>query len=453
MLGKQWLNRYQSTEMRGTAIERSQNRQRKLDGIVAWYFDYVMESLPLMLQVALLLLGCALSRYLWEVNTTVAAVLIGFTSLGLLFYIFIVIAGTISENCPYQTPAARIFRHILTHYASITIFIGIVTNIAIKFSNSVRDSSCYFLFTQWWSDMEQPWYSMSNICEALFSPIFLLFIALPFDVYSLGRATLRLLIIVGKKTYHQLIVPFYRTAYRRFVGAFTPQTHGLGQQAIVLDLRCVSWVLKTSLDKLDHLSAFNHLWSMPELGKFDPILVVECFNGFNSSIGFSNGRVVVIPGLEYLAEVAVMSFYRTLCHLTAMDPTSNVLADLRRRYNKVFSPRTDFSGVQFWSTMELIHALASQPGNPKNIQWNKHQLPSVEHTPFARCMVEAAQVGLQRTQGRKVPRWILRFALDSLSRDPPSPIFVVTSSLAIIAIDLGCDVSTTITLYWRYVRL
>jgi hypothetical protein len=64
MLGKQWLNRYDTTDMRGTTIERSHNRQQKLDGIVAWYFNYVMESLPLMLQAALLLLGCALSRYL-----------------------------------------------------------------------------------------------------------------------------------------------------------------------------------------------------------------------------------------------------------------------------------------------------------------------------------------------------------------------------------------------------
>ena len=48
MLGKQWLNRYDSADMRGSATERGQNRQRKLDGIVAWYFNYVMESLPLM---------------------------------------------------------------------------------------------------------------------------------------------------------------------------------------------------------------------------------------------------------------------------------------------------------------------------------------------------------------------------------------------------------------------
>ena len=68
MLGKQWLNRYALTDMRGTAVERSQDRQRKLGGIIAWYFEHVMESLPLMLQFALLLLGCALSRYLWDIN-------------------------------------------------------------------------------------------------------------------------------------------------------------------------------------------------------------------------------------------------------------------------------------------------------------------------------------------------------------------------------------------------
>ena len=106
MLGKQWLNRYASTEMRGSAIERSQNRQPKLDGIVGWYFDHVMESLPLMLQVALLLLGCALSRYLWEISITIASVVIGVTSLGLLLYLSIVVAGAVWESCPYQTPGS-----------------------------------------------------------------------------------------------------------------------------------------------------------------------------------------------------------------------------------------------------------------------------------------------------------------------------------------------------------
>ena len=112
MLGKQWLNRYESVDMRSSAIDRSRDRQRKLDGIDNWYFNHVMESLPLMLQAALLLLGCALSRYLWETNTTVALVVLGVTSSGAFFYLSIVIAGATFVSCPYQTPGAHILRHI-----------------------------------------------------------------------------------------------------------------------------------------------------------------------------------------------------------------------------------------------------------------------------------------------------------------------------------------------------
>ena len=112
MLGKQWLNRYASVDMRGSAIERSQNRQRKLDGVVTWYFDHVMELLPLILQVALLLLGCALSQYLWGINTTIASVVLGVTVFGVIFYVFIVVAGAVFVSCPYQTPVAQILRYL-----------------------------------------------------------------------------------------------------------------------------------------------------------------------------------------------------------------------------------------------------------------------------------------------------------------------------------------------------
>ena len=112
MLGKQWLNRYASINMRGTAIERSQNRQRKFNGIVIWHFDHIMESLPLMLQFALLLLGCALSRHIWGIDMTVASVVIGVTSFGVICYALILIAGAVSVSCPYQTPGAQVFRYL-----------------------------------------------------------------------------------------------------------------------------------------------------------------------------------------------------------------------------------------------------------------------------------------------------------------------------------------------------
>ena len=58
-------------------------------------------------------------------------------------------------------------------------------------------------------------------------------------------------------------------------------------------------------------------------------------------------------------------------------------------------------------------------------------------------MVEAAQVEYQQTQHRKVLRWILRFALESLSLNPLPPTSVIADCLSIIAIDLGCNVSDT----------
>ena len=108
MLGKQWLNRYRQNETRGSTADRSRARERKLTGIETWKFHIVMELLPLILQCALLLLGSALSRYLWEVNRSVSSVVIGFTCFGFLFYLSIVTASILSFDCPFQTPISGI---------------------------------------------------------------------------------------------------------------------------------------------------------------------------------------------------------------------------------------------------------------------------------------------------------------------------------------------------------
>ena len=115
MLGKQWLYRYAQVEMRGSVIDRSRYRQRKMDGMVTWRFELVMECLPLILQVTLFLIGSALSDYLYSTNKTAAAVLISFTASSLLFYIIIISAATLSFNCPFQTPASRAL-HLLFRF-------------------------------------------------------------------------------------------------------------------------------------------------------------------------------------------------------------------------------------------------------------------------------------------------------------------------------------------------
>ena len=112
MLGKQWLNRYASVE-RGSVIDSGRQRKRKMDGMDTWRFGLVMECLPLMLQAALLLLGYALSNYLFSIDRVVANVVIGFTVSGLLFYFLVVSAATLSYNCPFQTPLPIILRFLI----------------------------------------------------------------------------------------------------------------------------------------------------------------------------------------------------------------------------------------------------------------------------------------------------------------------------------------------------
>jgi len=105
MLGKQWLNRYLRNSG-GSMIERCGDRQRKCDGLEKWPLHFFVESLPVMLQAALLLLACGLCRHMWSVNASVAFTLVSLTGLGVVFYVVIVTAGTSSYACPFQTPAS-----------------------------------------------------------------------------------------------------------------------------------------------------------------------------------------------------------------------------------------------------------------------------------------------------------------------------------------------------------
>ena len=109
MLGKQWLNLH----VEGSFIDRNRHREQKMRGMITWHFKLVMELLPLSLQVSLLLLGYALAQYLREVNHTVSFVISGFTIVGAVLYLLIVIAGTFSRTSPFQTPFSIALRAIL----------------------------------------------------------------------------------------------------------------------------------------------------------------------------------------------------------------------------------------------------------------------------------------------------------------------------------------------------
>jgi len=441
MLGKQWLNRYASTDMRGSAIERSQSRQRKLDGVITWYFDHVMESLPLMLQIGLLLLSCALSQYLWGIDVTVASVVVGITSLGIIFYLLIVVAGAASEICPYQTPGARILRHVPPALRSAPPLISKLSVFVFsKFTVLIRASSCYHMVSDWWSGLERPWYSISNLTSNFLAFLGRALVQLPISLF-VDTLLLGALII---------FLPVWTAcaAYRRFMGTHS-QTGVLGQQTVALDLRCVSWMLRTSLDKVVHLSTLKYLTTMTILAGFDPAIVADCFNAFVGCINVNDDKVVIAQGLEQLAAASSLCFFTTVSHLLALDPTSSVLEDVRQRYTKVFPAQARFHGHQFSHTLEVTRGFFAGDWMPRKVarlfKWTTYEPSDHEHTIVAHILLKVALFGYQETRRKKVPRWILRFAFRSLSLDylPPAP--VIADCLSIIAIDLGCDISDTRT--------
>lgn len=440
MLGKQWLNRYESTDMRGSAIERSQNRQRKLDGIDAWYFDPLMESLPLMLQAALLLLGCALSRYLWDVDTTIAAVVLGITLFGLIFYLFITIAGATAASCPYQTPGSQLLRFLGRKfwnmlYAGPGIVVSVFRNMFKETICTIRSSAQYYHL----------WWSRGNIFRFLQDLVSDVPPAIAADAHRHWQAVIQSLAAFPTRALHLCRV------YSQLHGpSSTPEQRSTWQTA-VLGLRCISWTLQTSLDTVVHLSALKHLMVVVELGEFDPTLVVDCFNLFIGGINVNDGRLAVKQELEKLAKASAGCFCRALYRLTATDPTSSILEDIHQRYHRVFPHGIDLAGFPSHHSLIMVDALIRRDWGPRPFWNNDDKPPNHEYIPFAQDMAQLAQAEYQ--QELIIPNWILSFAFNSLSLDPLPSVSVVADCLKIIAIHLGCDVSNTTTLANRYIYL
>ena len=140
MLGKQWIGRY--VRNRGGSVrEKSWDRQRKFDGMEKWNFHIVMEGPPVMLQVALGLLGLALSIYLWSINRAVAGIVMAVTLFGFSFYVFLTIAATFTYNCPYQTPPSLAVRFLARYISRRYHGVMVTLSSALSTLGSLRTSA------------------------------------------------------------------------------------------------------------------------------------------------------------------------------------------------------------------------------------------------------------------------------------------------------------------------
>jgi len=316
MLGKQWVNRY-IRNRGGSAAEKSWDRQKKLDGMQRWYFHIIMEGLPVMLQIALVLLGCALSQYLWTINRVVAGVIIAVTLFGFGFHFIVTIAAAVSYDCPFQTPPSIAIRALASYVSRDHPSLG----------PSLRSFVFRVLYT----------------------------IRLPIT-WSLSLFHLLSTPIITVQTHLTPEIPLAVVAEptRIFDDTHIDRvTHGA-------DARCVAWVLYSTTDYDVILSSVRFsadiIWYPTIAGALSPYVLAELFFGC-----FMDKRV--LPGKVEQASAVAMALASVLSAQLCSGPENEDLDELCKRIVDSIDGSPCDNGAIFPLVMWTL-GLVARPSDP-----------------------------------------------------------------------------------------
>lgn len=112
VMAKQWVLHYARGTV-GTLESQGRTRQRKLNGVAKYRFQNVVETLPILLQVSLILFFVGLLDFLHSLNNTVAFVVLAFAISGAAVYTITVFMASRDPQCPFQTPVSIFMRESL----------------------------------------------------------------------------------------------------------------------------------------------------------------------------------------------------------------------------------------------------------------------------------------------------------------------------------------------------
>jgi hypothetical protein len=106
VLAKQWILRYVWATTWGDVdiVDRGEERQNRFTGLQKWRFYAITDSLPFMLQYALLFFGLAIYIYLQGLDDSTDIMMLVATIFGSLVWVCTTYAGMTSKYCPFQTP-------------------------------------------------------------------------------------------------------------------------------------------------------------------------------------------------------------------------------------------------------------------------------------------------------------------------------------------------------------
>jgi len=320
MLGKQWVSQYLRNRG-GSAADKSRDRQRKLDGLETWHFHLAIESLPVMLQLALLLLGCALSKYLWTISHTVAGVVVAVTIFGVSSYVFLTLAATLYYNCPYQTPPSILIRTIikyLTHnHTNSTHALRSVTTPLPPMELGLRQT-------------------LRHLCTGVHSVL-----------HSVGCIPG----VPGETEHIPLAIITSSSPDRIFEDVF------VDWEVLKADIRCISWVLSSTTDADVIYStvrfAADMIWYPEVVETLSPHILAELF--FHCLLDKK-----LIPGKSEHASSIGMALASVLSTQLTIEPMNQALGELCERI-RICGDSRPSSEPMFMLVVHTLVSIATTP--------------------------------------------------------------------------------------------
>jgi len=195
------------------------------------------------------------------------------------------------------------------------------------------------------------------------------------------------------------------------------------------------WQFYKQSHAIQHL--FLGLWDQTYITNPGPAAIY--LDVFLSCIIVNHDHVTECPGAGQVAKAASICLLHSL---SGVGPMLAVAEGIRQQYLKVIPHTTTFKGHLCHHTMNTIHTLLLGSQGHQPFGWVDYKPCGQEHIFFA---VALAQIAYTRRIYGKVPCWVLRFAINSLSQDPSPPSLVILNCLLIVAIDLDCNVSSAET--------
>ncbi|KAG8958880.1 hypothetical protein FRC03_008721 [Tulasnella sp. 419] len=110
---KQWLTEYSNIGVMKAVHIHGRMRQERYKSLRNWHLRFIIELLPLFLQISLLLFLVGVVDLLWSMNKGVAILQLALSISGVILYTIAIVIGIAIPTSPFQTPFARYIRHFL----------------------------------------------------------------------------------------------------------------------------------------------------------------------------------------------------------------------------------------------------------------------------------------------------------------------------------------------------